>query len=549
MKAKDSWEEAQNRVAEATRLAEEGLLLSPEERESLAGLCARAGEELRSIDRTPLRIGLFGGTGVGKSSLINLLAGSEVSAASFHRPYTEQVVAYVHEEARELVSCSGPIPCRTVLHRAEEARRLALFDMPDLDSNKPAHRETVAAASKDLDLCLWVTTPEKYADRAVVSAMEHLDRSRKNYAFAINKADTLAEEEIPALKKHFTKLIGERNFSGAPVFVISVNDAAASLATPGSEGFSELRQWVFRTRQRQEMEEIRARNSLRELGLAMEGIASRLARSRAPEALSRALDEINATVPEIRALARKEILFLADPHAGESMARSFAGAMPDPWPISLLSGLLARLARSGPGLSGPSDPLFLANRLAAADRLAAAAADGMAAAPAPLDLAGILRDFAARNAEAAKPVAESGPGLAARLGAAAKAYLLLAIPTLFFLLAMAGVTSVSDLTPGLLLRKLGIGLANTPLAVFSPPGLAALCALVLVWGLISLRLASTAASRRLALVRKAMARLSDSLADLLMEKISAELARVSHSLEDIQAEARMIGAWAERQHE
>ena len=42
-------------------------------------------------------LALAGGTGVGKSSLLNALAGSEVSAAGTHRPTTTGAIAWVPE--------------------------------------------------------------------------------------------------------------------------------------------------------------------------------------------------------------------------------------------------------------------------------------------------------------------------------------------------------------------------------------------------------------------------------------------------------------------
>ncbi|GAH45334.1 unnamed protein product, partial [marine sediment metagenome] len=55
-----------------------------------------AGDLFREADRRPLLVGLFGGTGVGKSSLLNRLAGQQIAKTGVTRPTSIQATMYVH---------------------------------------------------------------------------------------------------------------------------------------------------------------------------------------------------------------------------------------------------------------------------------------------------------------------------------------------------------------------------------------------------------------------------------------------------------------------
>jgi len=148
-------------------------------------------------------VALVGGTGVGKSTLLNALAGREVSAASVRRPTTARPVAWLpgtrRVELQPLLEWLGVGP-GDVREAAGVARGdLAILDLPDLDSTTAEHRRRVEAVLPRVDAVVWVTDPEKYADAVLhddflATWLPRLDRQ----ALVVNKRDRLTPAEAEA---------------------------------------------------------------------------------------------------------------------------------------------------------------------------------------------------------------------------------------------------------------------------------------------------------------------------------------------------------------
>jgi len=90
-------------------------------------------------------LALVGGTGVGKSSLLNALAGEAVSTVSVRRPTTDEPVAWVPHDARrdldELLAWLNVSQIRE--HGSSGPGAVAILDLPDIDSIEATHRERV----------------------------------------------------------------------------------------------------------------------------------------------------------------------------------------------------------------------------------------------------------------------------------------------------------------------------------------------------------------------------------------------------------------------
>jgi len=153
-------------------------------------------------------LALVGGTGVGKSSLLNALAGGVVSPAGARRPTTGMPVAWVAESARdETAPLLKWLDVREIRDHAEVIfADVAILDLPDVDSTLPEHRARVDALLPRVDAVVWVADPEKYRDAVLHDA--YLRRWGPRLArqlVVLNKADRVGAEA-----ERLRNWIGER---------------------------------------------------------------------------------------------------------------------------------------------------------------------------------------------------------------------------------------------------------------------------------------------------------------------------------------------------
>ena len=141
-----------------------------------------------------LVVAVAGGTGSGKSSIVNALVGRDLVATGVVRP-TTQMASAIHPEAP--VSDLGPVldalgvDDRIASERLED---IVLVDLPDFDSFEEAHRHVVEDVIPRVDAVIWVMDPEKYADP--VAHQEFLSRLTEyepQFVFVLNQADRLLE--------------------------------------------------------------------------------------------------------------------------------------------------------------------------------------------------------------------------------------------------------------------------------------------------------------------------------------------------------------------
>ncbi len=192
-------------------------------------LVARAGERLRLSPSHTVAV-LAGGTGSGKSSLFNQMAGADFSAVGVIRPFTKDPHACVWgmDGAGPLLEWLG-IPHRnryarsSALSEGESSLRgLVLIDLPDHDSVAAGAAVETNRLVGLADLMLWVLDPQKYADASVHRRyLTPLAGHSSVIAVVLNQADLLSPEQAEDCVTDLTRLLDSEGLHDARILVTS----------------------------------------------------------------------------------------------------------------------------------------------------------------------------------------------------------------------------------------------------------------------------------------------------------------------------------------
>jgi energy-coupling factor transporter ATP-binding protein EcfA2 len=250
----------QARAAALTSALESGLGCLP-----VAGVGQAASAIAKTAARTSIAggrtvVALAGATGSGKSSLFNVLAGAEIAQVGARRPTTSRPSAavwgtesptalldWLRVGTRHLVgekpaetaapdsepgdrSRIGPLPLPAPAPTSpigSELNGLVLLDLPDFDSRAGAHRLEADRVLDQVDVFIWVTDPQKYAD-----ARLHEDYIAKLSAHdavtitVLNQADRLGPEALAACRTDLIRLLTADGLADPEVIATSARDVS-----------------------------------------------------------------------------------------------------------------------------------------------------------------------------------------------------------------------------------------------------------------------------------------------------------------------------------
>jgi len=261
---------------------------------------------LAAID-APLLAVVGGSTGAGKSTLVNSLAGAEVTEAGVLRPTTlaPTLVAHPDDAAWFLAAHVLPgLPRTTGKGRGEPGTLkvvttdsvpagLALLDAPDIDSVVTANRELAAQLLAAADLWLFVTTAARYADE-VPWAFLRTARDRSTALSVI--LQRVPQEALDPVARDLARLLEENGLPGTPLFVVPELALPAENTRLPASAVQPIQEWLdgLSADARSRAEVVR-----RTLSGALDSLAVRL------PALADAAGRQGAAADELRALVDK----------------------------------------------------------------------------------------------------------------------------------------------------------------------------------------------------------------------------------------------------
>ncbi|MBF0451839.1 MAG: 50S ribosome-binding GTPase, partial [Candidatus Magnetomorum sp.] len=466
--------------------AQQNVILSTPEKVNFLHWCDQLDATLDQALRAPLKIGLLGGTGVGKSSIINRLAGKEISVAHNERPYTDKVIVYHHNDLDAMLMDNLPL---AIIHKhdRQDISHLILYDFPDYDSLMHEHREMVQQYSCGLDIIVWVASPEKYADQAMIQIMPTLLQSSKNYCFVLNKIDQLSPEDTAQIIGHWNMLLSQSDISDAPIFAVST----LLMDDHQNDSFEPFRKWIFKKRKEHEIIAITQSNIENQINQKTQQLCQQI-NGQAITDVRNKLDKINSELNTFEKNRQNDILEILTPDAHSAIHGYLAQQTQFLWPVGVAFALVRRLKKisvsnTQKAISQKVPEMFLMST----DRHIHLLQQHTAISENNISLSTAYQDFINRYQDPNQ--------IAPFLGKMSplqtfffvmKQWLGLSIPVILFVLYLGGVSNWDISTDTIALRNILPFLFKVIIRLFHPEGLIALVSLLFIELFLCLQLAS-----------------------------------------------------------
>ncbi len=193
---------------------------------AVARRSARQVRDLSGFVGSTLVLPMVGGTGSGKSSLINALIGQRVTSVSAVRPHTTEPMALIPEKGDEgldvLLDRLG------IVERLPQRRfpGLSLLDMTDIDSVEASHRMIVEKLLPQVDGIIWVFDPVKYADPVLHQEfIAPLADSSSQFIFVLNQVDRLSNAQRAEIVGDLLRMLRDDGIPRPEVFATAADPA------------------------------------------------------------------------------------------------------------------------------------------------------------------------------------------------------------------------------------------------------------------------------------------------------------------------------------
>lgn len=167
-----------------------------------------------SVSR-PLIVAFLGGTGVGKSTLLNRLAGKEIARTGVVRPTSKEVTLFHHSSVK-IAHLPNQLPLDSIkvaAHSEDKNKHIIWIDMPDFDSTEDNNQALVLQWLPHIDVLIYVVSPERYRDSKAWKILQ-AEGGKHAWIFVLNQSDRGLAEQY----QDFIKQLSKAGFTNPIVF-------------------------------------------------------------------------------------------------------------------------------------------------------------------------------------------------------------------------------------------------------------------------------------------------------------------------------------------
>lgn len=268
------------------------------------------GQQARIRDaEAPLLAVLGGGTGAGKSTVLNTLLGKRIAATGVIRPTTSSPTLVATPSEMEWFAGERVLPGLARVERrdrtpvgGEEARvlhlvasralpqGLALIDTPDIDSVRTSHRDLADELLDAADVWVWLVTPRTYADADGMAYLRRAARRRTALGVVLTQVH---DRHVDELTEDLQSKLADEGLAEAAI--LTVPYAAPEGDRLPSWAVEDVRAWLARLARPETREHLRRQT----LDGAIDDLRHEIAPLRArAEADRAALEQLSAAVAQ-----------------------------------------------------------------------------------------------------------------------------------------------------------------------------------------------------------------------------------------------------------